>query len=124
MLAPAWPYQGPGAGDLAKECALLGVHIPESAWEARGSGCQWEPGTGQGGGTGQTFRRPLSWAPFPCPACLVLLDLPEGRVAAVQAGPGGRRHSILEGAAFQWSVRCRALSHSIHCHKCPAAGSL
>lgn len=68
MLALAFPYQGPGAGDPAKECALLGVYIPGSAWEAKGSGCQWEPGTGQGDGNGQTFLPPPSWAHFPCPA--------------------------------------------------------
>lgn len=67
MLAPAIPSQGPGAGDLAKECALLGVYIPGSAWEAKGSGCQWEPGTRQGGGTGQTSLPPPSQTHCSCP---------------------------------------------------------
>lgn len=61
------PLTRPGAGDLAEECALLGISRLGPAWEAKGSDCQWEPGTGQGGSTGQTSLAP-SWAHSPCPA--------------------------------------------------------
>lgn len=81
------PLTRPGAGDLAEECALLGISRPGPAWEAKGSDCQWEPGTGQGGGTGWAGlpHSLLGTQPMPCPALSSL--------AAVEAEPGGRRHS-------------------------------
>ena len=57
---PSW---GPGSGALVKGCAWLGVCIPGSAWEAKGSGHAWEPSTG----------RSSSWAPRPPLPCV---DLP------------------------------------------------
>ena len=103
MLAPALPYREPGTGDLAKECAWLGVHIPGPAWEAKGSGCQWEPGTGREAEPDRPSPLPLlgtppvPWPPWSC------LDLPEG-----SCGGRARRKwtlSPFKGAAFKRGVK-------------------
>lgn len=64
MLAPTFLYPGPGAADPAKECALLGLSIPGSAWEAKGVSWQQKPNTRQSGGTGQLAPPNLGTYPF------------------------------------------------------------
>ena len=67
MLARAFPSQGLGASDLAKECAWPGVYIPGSAWVAKGTSHGWELSTG----------RSSSWAPLPSLHVWTSPDLPE-----------------------------------------------
>lgn len=75
MLAPTFLYPGPGAADPAKECALLGLSIPGSAWEAKGLSWQQKPNTRQRGGTRQ-LAHPQIWAHILSLYLLVTLGLP------------------------------------------------
>lgn len=104
-----FPSQGPGAGDLAKECAWLGVYIPGSVWEAKGLGCQWEPSMGREAALG----RPSSLVPPGHTShALSFLVLPGPLWTSLSAGWQLWRQdqeeedlSPLKGAAFKWSIK-------------------
>lgn len=77
MLAPTFLYPGPGAADPAKKCALLGLSIPGSAWEAKGVSWQQKPNTRQSGGTVQLVAPlPPIWAHILSLYFLVILGFP------------------------------------------------